>query len=97
MTTQSSDALARLLTEAEAAHGVYETNELGGVYDQDWPRWYATYAVDHGIGPLVGRELDADDLAGLLTRAWGEFSALDPRPEEPWVSWTARWLLQELP
>ena len=96
MTSQPTDALERLLTETEAAHGVYETTQLGGAYDQEWPRWYATYAVEHGFGAVVGRDITADDLAALLTRGWGELDALDPRPDEPWSSWMARWLFAEL-
>jgi hypothetical protein len=96
MTTQPTDALERLLAETEGEHGVYETNELGGVYDQEWPRWYATYAVDHGFGAVVGRDIAPDELAELLTRGWSELGALDPRPDEPWAAWMARWLLEEL-
>jgi hypothetical protein len=96
MTSQPTEALELLLAEAEGAHGVYETTELGGVYDQGWPRWYATYAVEHGIGELVGRVVVPDELAALLTRGWGELDALDPRPDEPWTAWMARWLLGEL-
>ena len=96
MTTQPADAVEQLLAATEAAHGVYEADQLGGVYDQEWPRWYAAYAVEHGFGDLVGHDVTAADLADLLTRAWGELSALDPRPDEPWTSWIARWLLQEL-
>jgi hypothetical protein len=33
MTAATWAALAALLREAGGAHGVYETNELGGVYD----------------------------------------------------------------
>lgn len=35
-----------LLKQAAAAHGVYEKNELGGKYDDDWPRWYAAHMTD---------------------------------------------------
>ena len=28
---------------AAQAHGVYETEKLGGVYDQQWPQWYAEH------------------------------------------------------
>ena len=34
-----------LLQKAAAAHGVHEANDLGGVYDQDWPQWYAAHMV----------------------------------------------------
>ena len=33
------DALKR----AAAAHGIYEKTELGGVYDENWPQWYAQH------------------------------------------------------
>lgn len=35
--------LQDLLTRAAEAHGVYEIQELGGVYDTAWPRWYAQH------------------------------------------------------
>ena len=38
--------LAGLLREAEAAHGVYETEELGGVRDEEWADWYAAFIID---------------------------------------------------
>jgi hypothetical protein len=39
----TQDLLARLLREAEAAHGEYEA-QLGH-RDDDWPTWYAAYIV----------------------------------------------------
>ena len=32
-----------LLKNAAAAHGIHEKNDLGGVYDTDWPQWYAAH------------------------------------------------------
>jgi len=32
-----------LLKRAAAAHGVHEKTDLGGVYDTDWPQWYAAH------------------------------------------------------
>ena len=43
MTVDRIEAVTALLVQAEGAHGVYETTELHGVYDQDWARWYAAY------------------------------------------------------
>jgi hypothetical protein len=38
---------AGILTEAlartAAAHGAYEAEVLNGVYDDDWPQWYAQH------------------------------------------------------
>ena len=60
MTTTSQslsvEALARLLREAEEAHGAYE-RQLGH-RDDDWPTWYARYM----LGPL--QELLAGGQAG---------------------------------
>jgi hypothetical protein len=43
----AEEKAAEILTEAlmrtAAAHGVYETEVLNGVYDDDWPQWYARH------------------------------------------------------
>jgi hypothetical protein len=83
------EAISALLDEAEAAHGTYETNVLGGVYDQDWAAWYATWAIEHGIGELVGRPVTAARLAAVLTGSFEAFKAADPAPTEPWAEWAA--------
>jgi hypothetical protein len=93
MATDRVAALEALLSETEAAHGVYETTELNGVYDTDWPRWYAGYAVDHGIGTILGRPVGTDELARLLAASWEEFQQADPRPTEPWATYIAHRLL----
>lgn len=36
-------ALLDLLKGAAAAHGIHEKNDLGGVYDENWPQWYAEH------------------------------------------------------
>jgi hypothetical protein len=35
--------LRELLTRTAEAHGRYERDELGSVYDDNWPQWYAAY------------------------------------------------------
>jgi hypothetical protein len=42
----TKEELARLLREAEAAHGRYEKEELGGVRDEEWASWYAEFIVN---------------------------------------------------
>lgn len=37
------DAILELLTGAAAAHGIYEAEELDGIYDEGWPQWYAAH------------------------------------------------------
>jgi hypothetical protein len=41
----TKEELARLLREAEEAHGKYE-EELGGERDADWPSWYAEFIMN---------------------------------------------------
>jgi hypothetical protein len=40
---RSSEILLGLLRQAAAAHGIHEQEELGGVYDEAWPEWYAEH------------------------------------------------------
>ena len=52
----TKEELTGLLQEAEAAHGVYESEELGGVRDEEWAAWYAEFIVNalserHSSGP----------------------------------------------
>jgi hypothetical protein len=96
MTTDRVGALEALLVEAQAAHSVFEASELNGVYDQDWPRWYAQYAVEHGIGDLLGRAVTVDELTLLLETSWDELQEKDSRPAEPWAAYTARLIASRL-
>ena len=88
--TDQIAALESLLEAAAAAHGVYEAAELNGVYDEAWPRWYAAYAVDHGLGELVGRPVTADEVADFFASSWDEIKATEPKPTEPWPVLMAR-------
>ena len=91
-----AEAVSALLSEAEQAHGVFETAELNGVYDQAWPRWYAVYAVEHGIGGLVGKLVTIDRLAEFLASAFADFKQIEPTPNEGWATHTARRITTEL-
>lgn len=94
--TDRIDAIQTLLADAEQAHGGYEASELNGIYDQDWPRWYAAYAVDHGLGELLGHEVSTERLAAFLAASFDEFKQADTGPEEPWAAYTARRIAAEL-
>jgi hypothetical protein len=96
MTTDRVAALTELLTETEAAHGAFETTELNGVYDQEWPRWYAEYAIEHGIAAVVGHALTTDQLAEFLASSWDGFERAEPKPRDPWAAYTARRIAAEL-
>jgi hypothetical protein len=91
-----TEAVRALLAETEAAHGVFETTELNGVYDQAWPAWYAAYAVEHGIGAHVGHPVTADELAPFLASSFVDIKRIEPAPSEGWAAYTARRIAAEL-
>jgi len=75
METTPETAIAALLREAETAHGVYEKDVLGGVFDEDWAAWYAAYLLDNDLRDhLPGAEgLDGDTLAAMLARLAADY------------------------
>jgi hypothetical protein len=84
METAPEKAIAALIRETETAHGAYETNNLGGVYDEAWPTWYATYLLDHGLNDhLPGAEsLDVANLSAMLARLAADYERGDQ--DNPW-------------
>ena len=96
MGSDGTEAIEALLAETEQAHGKYETTELNGVYDREWPRWYAEYAVANGIGEVLGRPVSAEELARFLASSWDERQGNDAGDPEPWTAYTARQIATEL-
>jgi hypothetical protein len=90
------DRIAALLVETGEAHGRYEAAELDGVYDQQWPQWYAAYAVEHGIGDLVGHPVTTEHLAAFLATTNLDLEGIEPELREPWATYTARRIAAEL-
>ena len=89
------ERLSQLLEEAHTAHSVYEKDVLHGVWDEEWPAWYAGYLATHGILDLVawdsqGRE-PPEGLALLLTEA--DRLHQSTAPEQHWPHFYARYLL----
>jgi hypothetical protein len=75
METTAEKAVAALLREAETAHGAYETNGLGGAFDEEWPAWYAAYLLDHGLRDQLPRaeNLDVTNLTTMLARLAADY------------------------
>jgi hypothetical protein len=90
------EAVTALLVRAEEAHGEYERTELKGMYDEQWPQWYAQYAIEQGIGELLGRRLTVDELSAFLASSYGEFKEASAEPGEEWAAYTARRIIAEL-
>jgi hypothetical protein len=96
MTTGDVAAIKALLDQTEAAHGQFETTTLNGVYDQEWARWYAAYAVEHGIGDLLGRAVSDEELERFLASSYVDFQQAEPKPSAPWSAYTARRIAGEM-
>jgi hypothetical protein len=41
--TSTTDIILDALNRAATARGIHEEQDLGGVYDQQWPEWYAKH------------------------------------------------------
>jgi len=59
------EKLIEILRKASSAHGDYEINILNGVYDNNWPVWYAAYVV----GALGMEAIKPAKLTQLLIEA----------------------------
>jgi hypothetical protein len=96
MTEDPTAAVEALFVQAQAAHHEFEATELNGVYDEEWPRWYAEYAVENGLVELVGHAIATDRLGQFLADSYAEFEAAEPKPSEPWPAYIARRIAAEL-
>lgn len=76
--------LAQQLKATADAHFVYETNELKGVYDEQWSDWYAAYLLAHDWNASFTRAWTRDDLAATLR----ELDSAQ-RASAPDVAWLA--------
>jgi hypothetical protein len=65
-TAQRAALIAHQLQAAGNAHFEYETNELHGVYDEQWSEWYAAYLLAHDWNTLFTRAWNETDLAQAL-------------------------------
>jgi hypothetical protein len=88
MMNRSQQQIAALLSETGAAHGAYEEGELNGVYDQNWPAWYAAYLVEHGLSKLVGGAVAVEQISQLLKQYDQDYQHEQPR--ESWPAYYAR-------
>lgn len=79
--------IARLLAEAQAAHHDYEETELQGVYDEEWPAWYATYVIEHGLSDKLAKPVSSDRLGRFLAESYQRYERTDD--PDAWNDFTA--------
>jgi hypothetical protein len=89
---QQIEQIADLLSRAGAAHHTFEQNELGGVYDADWPAWYADWVLQNGLNDLLGNDLDVNTLGPLLAEINNTHQQADT--DLSWAQFTAQVLAE---
>lgn len=94
MTPDITAKLSTLLSQAGSAHHVVEQTALKGVYDQDWPAWYAKYLIKHGLSELIHKPVTAERLSHFLLQSNEERKMRHPEPG--WAEYTAQDLLSML-
>lgn len=90
MDQERTARLTTLLNEAQQAHGKFEATELNGVFDEEWPRWYASYAIGHGLAEILGREVTVERVGDHLATAYAEYEGVDPKPDASWAEYIAQ-------
>jgi hypothetical protein len=84
--------LSELLRQAQAAHHDFETMELEGSRDEQWPDWYAQYLLVNGLAGMLGRQPDNDGLAAMLEQYSREHKTAGS--QQDWAEFTAQRLLE---
>lgn len=79
--------IAKLLAETGAAHHQFEQTVLKGVYDQEWPAWYAEHLLELKLNDLLSRPVTQADLSNFLFQS--DEVRKQQRPEPDWVDYTA--------
>lgn len=83
----SQEEIRQLLSKAGSAHHTYEQTELNGVYDEEWPAWYASHLIDHGLNDLLSQSVAVDRLAQFLSDSNEQYEATDKH--FGWAEYTA--------
>ena len=91
VTQETATQIAALLSQAGEAHHEYEQNQLGGKYDQNWPTWYAEYVIKEGLGKLLKREVNTEQLGQFLSQSNEEYQK--ENPSQSWAEYMAGKLL----
>jgi hypothetical protein len=88
MSQETITKITELLSQAGSAHHHFEQTVLNGVYDQEWPAWYADYVITHGLAPLLPTPLTADQLGQILAENYEHYQKENPK--QGWAEFTAQ-------
>jgi hypothetical protein len=88
------EKLTALLEQAASAHHVYESEELKGVLDEQWPAWYADYLLNNGLDALLASQADSDEIAAALEQVTQHQK--QEGNSQPWAAYAAAQLIAQL-
>jgi hypothetical protein len=88
------EKLTALLEQAASAHHVYESEELKGVRDEQWPAWYADYLLNNGLDGLLASQADSDEIAAALEQITQQQK--QEGNSQPWAAYTAAQLVAQI-
>jgi hypothetical protein len=86
--------LTDLLTQAGNAHHIFEQTVLKGVYDQDWPTWYANYVVQNGLEKLLNQPVSPGQISHFLRESYEGYK--QKASAQNWADYTAKEMLEKL-
>ncbi len=81
-----------MLNAVQRAHHSYQEHELGGKRNEQWAAWYADYLATNGLGELLGKEVDLDDLAVFLEENFKQFET--SKSKDAWPDYIAAHLIE---
>jgi hypothetical protein len=80
--------IASLLSQAGSAHHQFEQTVLKGVYDQEWPAWYAEYVIAHGLNDLLPNPVTIEQLSRFLAENYEVYKKENSKLG--WADYTAQ-------
>lgn len=92
MSTNTITQIAHLLSQAGSAHHHFEQTVLNGVYDQEWPAWYADYVIKHGLKELLPTPITVEQLARFFAENYEVYKRENSK--QSWTDYTAQQINQ---
>jgi hypothetical protein len=92
MNTNQVIQIATLLSQAGSAHHHFEQTILKGIYDQEWPAWYADYLVQHGLAEMLSTPVAVELLSHFLAENYELYKRENSKLG--WADYTAQQLVE---
>jgi hypothetical protein len=85
--------ISALLSKAGSAHHDYEQTVLKGVYDQEWPTWYANYVIQNGLCELLNQAVTVEQISQFFSMRNEDYKR--EHPSQNWADYTAKKMTED--